>query len=249
MPEATKRLISGALVRPRHDDDLPELFDTRPGQLVEHHEPVLIPHADASQLTPSATISAASLAHPTSISMTGRQAWLREAAKGYLLVRLSSRQTRTPHRDLVWLHPLSDYLGARDDHGEDPSVLTREDMTGVLSWLRVHVPDPKPRHRVVSARRRTEQFARRRLAGAGQTAAGIGERFQLYHEDHPEIPQPDPDGPGKALPAVVLAQLLDQGILAQLGEGYVAYRVAFELVAHTGRRPSEICHLAADCLR
>jgi integrase len=178
-----------------------------------------------------------------------RPVWLREAAKGYLLERLSSRQTRTAHRDLIWLQHLSDYLSTRDDQGEDASVLTREDMTAFLCWLRIRVPDPRPRHHVVSATRRTVQFARRRLAGTGQIAAGIGEGFQLYHEDHPEIPQPHPDGPGKALPPVVLAQLLDQEILAQLGEGYVEYRVAFELVAHTGRRPSEICHLAADCLR
>jgi integrase len=177
-----------------------------------------------------------------------RQVWLREAAKGYLLDRLASRDTRTAHRDLVWLRHLSDYLSARDDGGEDPSVLTREDMAGFLSWLRVRVPDAGPRRHVVGATRRTVQFARRRLAGAGQPAAGIGAGFQLYHEDYPEVQQPDPDDPGRALPAVVLAQLLDEEILCQLGAGYVEYRVAFELIAHTGRRPREICNLAADCL-
>jgi hypothetical protein len=67
-------------VLPGHDDDLPELFDSA-RQLIEHHEPVLIPHADARQLTPSATISAASLAHPTSISMTARRSASRQASE------------------------------------------------------------------------------------------------------------------------------------------------------------------------
>jgi integrase len=178
-----------------------------------------------------------------------RQRWLREAAKGYVLERLASRRTRTAHRDLVWLRHLSDYLRGRGDGGEDPSVLTRDDMVGFMSWLRVRVPDAKPRHHVVSATRRTVQFARWRLAGAGGAAERIGDGFQLYHEDHPEVPQRDPDEPGKALPPVVLAQLLDEEILASLGDSYLEYRVGFELIAHTGRRPGEICSLAADCLR
>jgi len=177
------------------------------------------------------------------------QRWLREAAKGYTLERLATRKTITTHRDLDWLRYLSDYLRAREDGGEEPSVLTREDMTGFLSWLRVRVPDAKQRHGVVSATRRHVQFARRHLTGAGEPAERIGAGFQLYHEDHPEIPHRDPDEPGKALPAVVLAQLLDEEIVAALGASYLEYRVGCELVAHTGRRPSEICHLAADCLR
>lgn len=48
---------------------------------------------------------------------------------------------------------------------------------------------------------------------------------------------------------MVLAQLLDEELLARLGAWYVEYRVGFELMAHTGRRPGEICNLAADCLR
>jgi len=174
------------------------------------------------------------------------QRWLRETAKGYMLERLATRKTRTAHRDLVWLRHLSEYLHTRDDHGENPSVLGREDMTGFLSWLKVRVPDAKPRHHIISATRRTVQFARRQPAGV---ARQIGEGFQLYHEDHPEVPQRDPDEPGKALPAVVLAQLLDEELLGLLDEQYHEYRVGFELAAHTGRRPAEICNLAADCLR
>ncbi|MDA8069439.1 MAG: site-specific integrase [Actinomycetota bacterium] len=177
------------------------------------------------------------------------QWWLREAAKGYTIERLSSRSTLTAHRDLRWLGYLSDYLRGREDRGEDPSVLTREDMAGFLSWLRARVPGDNRRHLVVSATRRHVQFARRHLAAPGQPAAGIGGGFQLYTEDYPERTKRDPDEPGAALPPVVLAQLLDDDLLAPLAAMYLEYRVAFELMAHTGRRPGEICGLPADCLR
>lgn len=176
------------------------------------------------------------------------QWWLREAAKGYTIERLSSRRPLTALRELRWLGYLSDYLHGRNDGGEDPSVLTRADMTGFLSWLATRVPAANRRHIVVSATRRHVQFARRHLAGPGQPAAGIGGGFQLYQEDYPERTQRDPDEPGRALPRVVLAQLLDHDLLAPLADSYLEYRVAFELIAHTGRRPGEICGLTADCL-
>ena len=177
------------------------------------------------------------------------QRWLRDAAKGYVIERLATRKTRTAHRDLQWLGYLSDYLRARADGGERPAALTREDMTGFLAWLAGTVPVANNRHLIVSSTRRTVQFARRHAAAAGSDADRIGADFQLYSEDLPERIVRDPDEPGKSLPAVVLAQLLDEQVLAPLGERYREYGVAFELIAHTGRRPGEICNLAADCLR
>ncbi len=178
-----------------------------------------------------------------------RQRWLREAAKGYTLERMASLRTQTAQRDVRWLGYLSDYLHAREDRGEQPGALTREDMTGFLSWLQTRVPAENRRHIIVSSTRRHLLFARRHLAGPGQPAEGIGGGFQLYHEDLPWRTTRDPDEPGRALPRVVLAQLLDDELLAPLDETYHEYRVAFELIAHTGRRPAEICHLPADCLR
>jgi integrase len=178
-----------------------------------------------------------------------RQRWLREAAKGYTLERMGSLRTQTAQRDVRWLGDLSDYLHARGDRGEQPGALTREDMTGFLSWLQTRVPAENRRHIIVSSTRRHVLFARRHLAGPGQPAEGIGGGFQLYHEDLPWRTTRDPDEPGRALPRVVLAQLLDDELLALLDAKYHEYRVAFELIAHTGRRPAEICHLPADCLR
>jgi integrase len=178
-----------------------------------------------------------------------QQRWLREAAKGWTIERMASLRTQTAQRDVRWLGYLSDYLHAREDRGEQPGALAREDMTGFLSWLPSRVPLANRRHMVVSSTRRAVQFARRHLAGPGQPAAGLGGGFQLYHEDLPSRTERDPDEPGRALPRVVLAQLLDEDLLAPLAAMYLEYRVAFELIAHTGRRPGEICGLPAECLR
>ena len=190
------------------------------------------------------------LGEKRAMDFTGlHQRWLRESVKGYTIERLSSRKLRTAHRDLGWMRHLSDYLHAREDRGEQPSALTREDMTVFLSWLRVKVPDNNKRNLIVGATRRNVAFARRHLAQSGQTTEHIGGGFQLYHEDLPARTLRDPDEPGRALPPVVLAQLLDEELLAPLGAKHLEYRLGFELIAHSGRRPGEICNLAADCLR
>ncbi len=178
------------------------------------------------------------------------QRWLREAAKGWTIERMASLRTQTAQRDVRWLGYLSDYLHAREDRGEQPE---RADARG-HDRLPVLAAGPGAARRaggtsIVSSTRRAVQFARRHLAGPGQPAEGIGGGFQLYHEDLPWRTERDPDEPGRALPRVVLAQLLDEDVLAPLDEQYHEYRVAFELIAHTGRRPAEICHLPADCLR
>ena len=178
------------------------------------------------------------LGEKRAMDFTGlHQRWLRESVKGYTIERLSSRKLRTAHRDLGWMRHLSEYLHARDDRGEQPSALTREDMTAFLSWLRVKVPENNTRNLIVGATRRNVAFARRHLAQSGQAAEHIGGGFQLYHEDLPARTLRDPDEPGRALPPVVLAQLLDEDVLAPLGSKHLEYRLGFELIAHSGRRP------------
>jgi hypothetical protein len=145
------------------------------------------------------------------------QRWLRDAAKGYTIERLVHRKIRTAQQDVVWLAYLSDYLRGREDGGERPVVLTREDVTGFLSWLRARVPVKSRRALVIGATRRHVQFARRRLEPSASPAGRVGGSFQLYSEDLPERTLRDPDEPGRARPPVVLAQLLDEEVLAPLG--------------------------------
>ena len=69
------------------------------------------------------------------------QRWLRERRRA---TRSSGSleprdEDRAPGRASGFGH-LSDYLDRREDRGEQPSALTREDMTGFLSWLRGRVP-------------------------------------------------------------------------------------------------------------
>jgi hypothetical protein len=138
------------------------------------------------------------LGEKRSMDFTGlHQRWLRESVKGYTIERLSSRKLRTAHRDLGWMRHLSEYLHAREDRGEQPSALTREDMTAFLSWLRVKVPENNTRNLIIGATRRNVAFARRHLAQSGQDAEHIGGGFQLYHEDLPVRTLRDPDEPGK----------------------------------------------------
>src|SRR5450755_616257 len=113
------------------------------------------------------------------------QRWLREAAKGYTIERLAHRKTRTAQQDVVWLAYLSDYLRGREDGGVEPGALTREDMTGFLSWLRARVPVKSRRALVISATRRHVQFARRHLDPPASAGGRVGGSFQLYSEDLP----------------------------------------------------------------
>ena len=131
--------------------------------------------------------------------------------KGYTIERLASRKLGTAHRDLLWMRHLSEYLHARADRGEQPSALTREDMTAFLSWLRVKVPENNKRHLIVAATRRNVAFARRHLAQSGQAAEHIGGGLQLYHEDLPVRTLRNLDEPGRGLPPVVLGAVAGPG--------------------------------------
>ena len=171
-----------------------------------------------------------------------RQRWLREAAKGWTIERMATVRTQAAQQDVRFLGHLSHYLHAREDRGEEPSALTREDMTGFLSWLQSRVPAENRRHIVVSSTRRAVQFARRHLTGPGQPAAGIGGGFQLYHEDLPAgRARPRRARPGAPARRAGPAARRRAARPARRPVSGVPARV--ELIAHTGRRPGEICGL------
>ena len=111
------------------------------------------------------------------------------------------------------------------------------------------MPAKNKRHLIVSATRRNVQFARRELSQPGNSPSTSGPDFSSTTRTCPSAPHVTPTSTGEPFPGVVLAQLLDENLLAALGGDYLEYRVAFELMAHSGRRPGEICGLAADCLR
>ena len=95
------------------------------------------------------------------------------------------------------------------------------------------------------------RFARRYGHTAqGGIAAGLPEEFSLLDEDVRLLNRRSGESgdyePGKAIPEYVLHQLLEPATLELLTNEDA--RVIFQLLAHTGRRPVEICALDADCL-
>ena len=75
--------------------------------------------------------------------------------------------------------------------------------------------------------------------------AGLDPEFAFRRNDLPPVPKDD--GPGRALPDLVLAALIAALDRLQSSAGRDA-RVAVRLLIDTGRRPAEICLLPWDCL-
>ena len=115
-----------------------------------------------------------------------------------------SRRRRTAHRDLLWLGHLSDYLHAREDRGEEPerAHARGHDRLPVLAARR-GCPTTNQRHSIVSATRRTVQFARRHLAGPGQpaehgSAAGFSSTTRTCPSAHAARPRRARPGASRA---------------------------------------------------
>ena len=83
----------------------------------------------------------------------------------------------------------------------------------------------------------------------GKALLGLPGDFAISRQDTRALKKRWQPQPGRALPPVVIGQLLDESALALMERlhGPTA-RAAIELLAATGRRPSEICELSWDCL-
>jgi integrase len=138
----------------------------------------------------------------------------------------------------------------RVDHGTDPTVLGRGDIvaftnrlahkqrTGTISaWKQVAVAR--------DVRRFLGDIRPLGLTRPGQPAAGLPEDVTLWRQDVPD--EDDDDGPGRALPASVLATILKHLDLLEERSNREVRRIT-ELLIDTGRRPDEICQLRWDCL-
>ena len=155
---------------------------------------------------------------------------------------------------LYSLNELSRALRRREDRGTNPTALGRADITSLLTRLGRLESSGK----LTARQRRTTvgwlaQFLREArdfgLGPAGQPMFGLPGDFALSRQDVRALGLRGRSQPGRALPEVVIAQLLDEPALALLAQlqGPTA-RAAVELLAATGRRPSEICELRWDCL-
>jgi integrase len=178
------------------------------------------------------------------------QRWLRELTKVWCQRRSASIAESTLYQSACCTRGLSRFLGTLSHRGERPELLTREDLERFLQW---QCASSAPEYSRTNVRHLREvlRFARRYgHTAAGGIAAGLSEEFSLLDEDVRVLNRRAGENcdyePGKAIPEYVLHQLLEPATLELLR--HEDARVIFELLAHTGRRPVEICALDADCL-
>ena len=183
------------------------------------------------------------------------QPWLREALKRWVAEELPTR--RGDHASAILqnhvrrIEELSASLRLqRLDHGDQTATLGRADILAFLNRLkhRESTGQISPWRRSTTCRQVAMILRECRQLGLtrpGQPMFGLAEDFALRRDDIPQLAQDDE--PGRALPVTVLNQLLTAlGILERAAGPSI--RVAVELLADTGRRPTEICKLGWDCL-
>ena len=178
------------------------------------------------------------------------QRWLRELTKLWCQRRSASIAEETLYQSACCTRGMSRFLATLPHHGERPQLLTRDDLERFLQWQSA---SSTPEYSLTNVRHLREllRFARRYgHTSAGGIAAGLPEEFSLLDEDVRLLKRRAGENgdyePGKAIPEYVLHQLLEPAMLELLTNEDA--RVIFQLLAHTGRRPVEICALSADCL-
>ena len=178
------------------------------------------------------------------------QRWLRELTKVWCQRRSASIAEGTLYHCACCTRGLSRFLATLPHRGERPESLTRDDLERFLQW---QCTGSTPEYSLTNVRHLREllRFARRYGHTAqGGIAAGLPEEFSLLDEDVRFLNRRAGENgdyePGKAIPEYVLHQLLEPATLELLTNEDA--RVIFQLLAHTGRRPVEICALDADCL-
>lgn len=181
-----------------------------------------------------------------SVSFEGvSQAWLRELTKRYCVTRLDSAPT-TVRQVARRASRFSQFLAASAS-GESPDALDRFILDRYVSWIAT-TRTPRTYRAEVSTIGELLRFAHRRgHADPGGVAYGLPDAAVILEEDlrHRRGHEAVDDEPGRAIPEYVIAQLLDGDALARLTADMAALTT---LLAHVGRRPAEICGLAADCL-
>lgn len=200
------------------------------------------------------------------LDFTGiRQRWLRAATKSWAGVTIGRVGEQAIGHRVGSVAVLSAVLAAGPGGGDDPAVLGRADVERFLA--RVHTPGFRPFGRPFGVRATVATVEECALMIREARDLGLlptlGPTFAFRRGDarHRMIGE----GPGRALPAHVVAQLdvhLDllaavpggasttrHATLGALGEraGMIAV-LAYQLLKGTGRRVAEVASLRLDCL-
>ena len=180
------------------------------------------------------------------------QSWLKETAKSWAAERIETAHSPNATQEVLRvLRVLSESLRRhRPDRGDDPRDLSRTDIAVFANDL-AHI---EARGDIAHNTRRgwltdLDRFLREARAmglsrpggpmhGLAETVLHLGELPDVTQEEH-----------GKALPQVVMDQLLGPAALGALEEAFGAdQRAMVELEAQAGRRTGELCALRLECL-
>ncbi|MDQ6949478.1 MAG: hypothetical protein M3256_25325, partial [Actinomycetota bacterium] len=181
------------------------------------------------------------------------QRWLREGVKAWgagVLARLQTQ--RSLMTGLYSLEELSVSLAQRPDRGLEARRLGRRDIEAFTIRLGHLVAAGEMStyqwtYTVRFVKRFLRQAREEGLTGAGGPMAGLPLDFALGPRD--KVDRLPDDGPGRALPQLVMDQLLSEESLQLLEHrAGPAWRAMLELQAVVGRRTSELCELRWDCL-
>ena len=182
------------------------------------------------------------------------QGWLKEATKTWCADALITRSPASARRVIAATGLFSEHLGLRNDAGEVPAAIDRADLEAFLARLgRLEKAGSISRDGRVRIIRTVSQFLRDcralGLCRPGQPMAGLGDDVFIRRSDVPRLGLADPEDTGRALPEIVLAQLLDEANLERLeAVSGPSMRAAVELQAGVGRRTGELCSLVFNCL-
>jgi integrase len=186
---------------------------------------------------------------------TVTQDWLRDATKRWARFRAAYTQGQSLQAVLLAVSLLSRSLALREDGGQEVSALSRADVRAFVERLgRLHragrVPDTTYHRSTGKVRLFLRECRDFGLYAPGEPLHGLSGEFAVWQQDLRRQPKDeDADGEGRALPQVVIDQLLSDGYLKRLGERYGDdLLVMLRILADTGRRPDELAKLLASCL-
>ena len=182
------------------------------------------------------------------------QPWLRELAKQWSRERAPLVHASVIPRTTGSIAELSRSLRRREDGGDHPGALGRDDISLFLARVgRAHAAGRISTHRRAVLVGDIAYFLRGArdlgLGADGQPMFGLAAAFSLTRDDVRRTARRPARAAARALPDEVVAQLLDESALGLLEQMHgLTTRRAIELLADTGRRPNEICILGIDCL-
>jgi integrase len=196
---------------------------------------------------------------------TIRQSWLREATKAWAATIVGRVGDESLRHRIGSIALLSAVLASGPGGGQNPAELGRPDIERFLT--RVRAPNPRTGERQLGSRARAAAVEECALMLREARDLGVlptlGSTFAFRRGDRG--PRVTDEGPGRALPAHVVAQLDTQldllaavpgcsgaariATLGALGEraGQIAV-LAYRLLKGTGRRVGEVAGLHLDCL-